>query len=87
MRRDRNRRPFDGAAANVESGCKRQFSRHRLTNDAPQLDGPSVQHLALSLDTADDREIIYFVSDRREGLAVISLGGLMVEALRNGGFR
>jgi hypothetical protein len=36
---------------------------------------------------ADDRPIVDLVGDRRQRLAVLGLGGLMVEALRNGRFR
>jgi hypothetical protein len=50
-----------------------------ITSDAPQLDGPCVKHFALSLDTADDREIINFVGYRRQRLAILALGGLIVE--------
>jgi len=69
------------------SGRKRQFGRRRLANDAPQSDRPCVQRFALSIDTADDREIINLAGNRGQRLAVIALGRLMVETLRNGGFR
>ena len=56
----------------------RQFG-YRLANDVPQLDGPRIKHYSLSLDTADDREIVNFVCDRRQRSAVL---GLWLDAAR-----
>jgi hypothetical protein len=36
---------------------RKQPDRRRLANDAPQFDGPCVKHFALSVDTADNREM------------------------------
>ena len=58
-----------------------------IANDASQFDGPGVKHFALSLDTADDRKIVNLAGNRRQRLAILALGCLMVEALRNSGFR
>jgi hypothetical protein len=67
----KSHRPFDGAAVAVgnqrlRSGRKQPDRLNRkIPNDAPQFDGPCVKHFALSLDTADDREIVNFVGNRR----------------------
>ena len=66
---------------------RNQLGRRRLANDAAQFYGLCVQHFALSLDTADDREIVNFSGDRRQRLSVLSLGCLMVETLRNRGLK
>jgi hypothetical protein len=53
-----------------------------IPNNAPQFDCPRVQHRALSLDTANDREIVNLAGNHRQRLAVITLGRLMIETLR-----
>jgi hypothetical protein len=63
----------------IRSSSRKRQLDHRLTDDPPQLNSPRVQHLALSVGTADDRAIINFIGDRRQRLAVLALDGLVVE--------
>jgi hypothetical protein len=73
------------------SGSGRKQLDHVLNrnipNDAPQFDGPSIQHFAFLCHPLFSGEIVVFSGDCRRWLAGLILARLVVEAERDAGIR